>query len=299
MARRRLDDFVYDGPYGYNNQVCNCSGVGSLVEKFDTWLQPNVGASAVTCFSCAIVNIPGGSLKGTATQGSNILHVTQVDEVIARQHPAVGTPITTNYSVSGSPPFIVPKISACPNDTCDGSPGDYTINVPGSTCATGCTWRWIFPASVDTADYENNVWVSNVVNATGASREAGSGPGKGGTTQIWWAGYGIYQTVIVKNNYVDLCGAGPTFNTAGYTTGAPDYHCVIPQSLDIKSAFGGANGETSVVEGGNVMMTKGAYFGVFKAQNSIDRRSSKSRPVRLLPAPMGPQGPGPRSRPRP
>lgn len=54
----------YNGPEGPSRQVCNCSGINSFVEKFDTWLAPNIGAGATSCFTCAIVNQPAGTLRG-------------------------------------------------------------------------------------------------------------------------------------------------------------------------------------------------------------------------------------------
>ena len=134
---------------------------------------------------------------------------------IAGTHPSVGMPIGGIHPFDAyknpPPPAPMPVIAGCPNDTCDGSPGDYTLNVPWTvTCRTNnCSWGLIFRATVDTADYENNVWVGNIINSTGAAGRAFcTGPGCSTNQSVWWVGYGIYQNVIVKNNYADLCGIG-------------------------------------------------------------------------------------------
>ncbi len=264
----------YNGPVGPPGQrICNCAGINSLVEKFDTWVMLNVGAGATSCLTCAIVNLPAGSMAGTSRAGSNILHVTAVHMSFKGTYPSVGMPINgihpfDSYSTP-PPPASVPVIAACPNNTCDGSAGDYTLNVPWTvTCNRNCGWGLIFKASVDTADYENNVWVGNVVNSTGA---AGSnfckGPGCASLQSIWWAGYGVYQNVTVKNNYADLCGVGGAFTTAKDTTGPPNFHCSVPRGA-VRQGFGGAAPEASAVEGGNVLMTNGACLQVFRAQKA-------------------------------
>jgi hypothetical protein len=264
----------YNGSSGPPRQICNCSGMNSLVEKFDTWLAPNIGAGATSCFTCAIVNLPAGIVKGTSTAGSNILHVTEIRMGLAGAHPSVGMPISGLSPFAAyknpPPPAPVPVIAGCPNDTCDGSPGDYTLNVPWTvTCRTNnCGWGLIFRATVDTADYENNVWVGNIINATGAAgRVFCTGPGCGANQSVWWAGYGIYQNVIVKNNYADMCGIGGAFKQTRDTTGPPDYHCVVPMTTANQS-FGGASPEASLAEGGNVMMTNGGCFSLWKPQTS-------------------------------
>ena len=264
----------YNGPEGPSRQVCNCSGINSLVEKFDTWLAPNIGAGATSCFTCAIVNQPAGTLRGTSTAGSNILHVTAIKMSIAGSHPSVGMPIGGLHPFDAyknpPPPAPMPVIAGCPNDTCDGSLGDYTLNVPWTvTCRTNnCGWGLIFRATVDTADYENNVWVGNIINSTGAAgRVFCTGPGCSTNQSVWWAGYGIYQNVIVKNNYADMCGIGGAFKQTRDTTGPPDYRCVVPMTTANQS-FGGSSPEASAVEGGNVMMTNGACFSLWKRQTS-------------------------------
>jgi hypothetical protein len=263
----------YNGPMGNPRQICNCSGIDSLVEKFDTWLAPNIGAGATSCFTCAIVNLPAGSLRGTSTAGSNVLHVTEIHMGIAGTYPSVGMPIGGIHPFDSyknpPPPSPVPVIAGCPNDTCDGSPGDYTLNVPWTvTCRNNCGWGLIFRATVGTADYENNVWVGNIINSTGA---AGSsfckGPGCGVIQSVWWAGYGIYQNVIVKNNYADMCGITGAFRQDRDTYGPPDFHCAVPITT-AHQWFGGASAETSLAEGGNVMMTNGGCLGIWKPQVS-------------------------------
>ena len=121
---------------------------------------------------------------------------------------------------------------------------------------------------MDTADYENNVWVGNIINSTGA---AGSifckGPGCPAVQSVWWAGYGVYQNVIVKNNYADLCGIGSAFKTGTHTTGPPDYRCVIPMRGGAQG-FGSASPEASLAEGGNVLMNNGSCLSVWKPQPS-------------------------------
>jgi hypothetical protein len=264
----------YNGPVGpRGNYICNCSGLNTLAEKFDTWLVPNMGAGATSCLTCAIVNLPAGSVAGTSEAGSNILHVTAVHMNSAGTYPSVGMPINGVHSYdtysAPPPPAPFPRIAGCPNNTCDGSPGDYILNVPWTrTCRTNCGWGLIFQASVDTADYENNVWVGNIINSTGAARSGFcTGPGCGAIQSAWWAGYGIYQNVIVKNNYADLCGISGAFRQARDTTGPPDYHCAVPRTTTDRW-FGGSAPETSAVEGGNVMMTNGACFSLWKRQNS-------------------------------
>jgi hypothetical protein len=322
----------YNGPTGFASvQICNCSGIDSFVEKFDTWLAPNFGAGATSCFTCALVNVPGGVLHGTSTAGSNILHVTQVG-MSGGQYPAVGanvfgTPRDNAYVFPHAAPNTVPAVLQCADS--QGNPGcslaqaqscstatpcDYTLTVPWSvTCpndrVSNCSWGYIFAADVNTADYENNVWVGNIITATRAAPGFCTGFPCPAVQSAWWAGYGRYQNVIVKNNYADLCGIGGSFfqsqemrGSPRYTTGPPDYHCNVPlypsTQLDPNlQNFGGAAPETSAVEGGNVMMTNGAYFIVFKApQNSVRRPSPKGPPASLLPAPTRPQGPGPQPR---
>jgi hypothetical protein len=264
----------YDGPVGpRGNYICNCSGLNTLVEKFDTWLVPNMGAGATSCLTCAIVNLPAGSVGGTSQAGSNILHITSVHMSSAGIYPSVGMPINGIHAYDAysapPPPAPFPRIAACPNNTCDGSPGDYVLNVPWTkTCRGNCGWGLIFQASVDTADYENNVWVGNIINSTGAAHSGFcTGPGCGAVQSAWWAGYGIYQNIIVKNNYADLCGIGGAFKQARDTTGPPDYHCAAPRTTS-DLWFGRSAPETSAVEGGNVMMTNGACFSLWKRQNS-------------------------------
>ena len=69
---------------------------------------------------------------------------------IAGSHPSVGMPIGGLHPFDAyknpPPPAPVPVIAGCPNDTCDGSLGDYTLNVPWTvTCRTNnCSWGLIF-----------------------------------------------------------------------------------------------------------------------------------------------------------
>ena len=264
----------YNGPYAPRGQTpCNCSGISGLVEKFDTWLTLSTGAGATSCLTCAIVNLPAGAMNGTSTAGSNILHVTAIKMSYPGTFPSVGMPINGIHAFDAyrmqPPPAPTPAIAACPNNTCDGSPGDYVLNVPWTvTCNRNCGFGLIFQASVNTADYENNVWVGNIINSTGASGSIFcKGRGCPAVQSVWWAGYGVYQNVIVKNNYADLCGIGSTFKTATHTTGPPDYRCVIPMRGGAQG-FGGASPEASLAEGGNVLMNNGSCLSVWKPQAS-------------------------------
>jgi len=317
----------YNGPSGLSGaQICNCSGIDSFVEKFDTWLQPNTGAGATSCFTCALVNVPGGVLHGTATVGSNILHVTQVGMNVRGQYPAVGANIfggrDNAYVFPHAAPNRIPAIVQCADSR--GAPGcslaqaqscsaaapcNYILTVPWSaTCpndrVADCSWGYIFAADVKTADYENNIWVGNIITATGAAgRGFCTGFPCAAIQSAWWAGYGRYQNVIVKNNYADLCGMGGDWSRANDTTGPPNYRCRVPAapatSNSNSTAFGSAAPEASAVEGGNVLLTNGAYFSVFKAaQSSVTRRSGKPPPAGLRPAPLRPQGRAPGPQPR-
>ena len=110
--------------------------------------------------------------------------------------------------------------------------------------------------------------MGNIINSTGAAGRAFcKGPGCSTNQSVWWAGYGIYQNVIVKNNYADMCGIGGAFKQTRDTTGPPDYHCVVPMTTANQS-FGGSSPEASLVEGGNVMMTNGGCFSLWKRQTS-------------------------------
>ena len=318
----------YNGPTGLSkSQICDCSGIESFVEKFDTWLQPNFGAGASSCFTCAVVNVPGGVLHGMSTAGSNILRVTQVGMNVRDQYPAVGAmvygaPRDNAYVFPHAAPNTIPAVAQCADS--QGNPGctlaqaqscsaaapcDYTLTVPWPvTCpnnrVANCSWPYIFAADVNTADYENNIWVGNIITSTGAAgRSFCVGFPCGAIQSAWWAGYGRYQNVIVKNNYADLCGISGAWNPANDTTGPPDYHCKVPLAPATSNSngdyFGGAAPEASAVEGGNVLMTNGAYFRVFKPPAAMSRRGPKSPPpARLRPAPLRPQGRAPGPEPR-
>ena len=313
----------YNGPNGPNTrQICNCSGIDTFSEKFDTWLSPNYGAGATSCFTCALVNVGAGHINGNITQGSNVLAVTSVRMNYAGTYPDIGMPIGASsawYAYAGpAPPTATPKIVGCKDAsgvsgcsatqaaTCTtATPCDYTLNVNWTANATGCagpgcSFNLLFNADVNIADYENNVWVGNLITSTGAAPDGGCIANQFPcmTVQsIWWAGYGVYQNVTVKNNYVDLCGVGGNGIRVGVNV-TSDGKCLVPPTGLTPRWFGGAAPETSAQEGGNVLMTNGAYFTVFKTQNSISRRSPKSPPASLLPAPTRPQGPGPRPQPR-
>jgi hypothetical protein len=314
----------YNGPDGPNTrQICNCTGIEAFSEKFDTWLSPNYGAGATSCFTCALVNLGAGHVTGKITQGSNVLAVTSVRMNYAGTYPNIGMPIAASsgwYAYAGpAPPTLTPKIAGCKDAsgvsgcsaaqaaTCTTTtPCVYTLNVNWTANATGCAapgclFDLLFNAHVKTADYENNVWVGNVITSTGAAPDGGCVANQFPclTVQsIWWAGYGVYQNVIVKNNYVDLCGVGGAGIQVGINV-TSDGKCLVPATAPTPSWFGRAAPETSAEEGGNVLMTNGAYFSVFRTQSSIRGPSPKSPPASLLPAPARLPGGGAARRPQP
>ena len=110
--------------------------------------------------------------------------------------------------------------------------------------------------------------MGNIINSTGAAGRAFcKGPGCSTNQSVWWAGYGIYQNVIVKNNYADMCGIGGAFKqtqghnrTSGLSLRGPDD--------DGQSVVWGVVPEASLAEGGNVMMTNGGCFSLWKPQTS-------------------------------
>jgi hypothetical protein len=300
-----------DGPLGQN--ICDCSGMDSISEKFDTWLLPNYGASGITCYTCAIVNLPSPvRVSAGVSKGSNILNVTAISGGVL--YPAWGVYNGSGWAGYGStladgvpappPPTPLPVISACPGGAagdrtaCRGQAGAYTMNVPWTiTCANpsaggacGSSFTFTYPATVMNYDVENNVYIGNFVHATGAAAPTvPAGNVVGGAAQVIWSAYGNYKNITVKNNYVDMCGMG----TGARNAGPPSYTCI-----PVVSGWSSVPPETSAVEGGNVMMTNGAYLSVFKAQNSSRRRSQKRPPASLPPAPTGPQEPGPPPQPR-
>ena len=289
----------------FYDATCDCANQVSFVEKFDTWLQPSSGvggAASLSCLSCGLINYPSANGSGVTTKGSTTLTMLTINTAT---YPQVGDTVQGNSGWSAwgqagyrgqgtvvSPPGAQPKVVSCPNNVC-GAPGtgDYTLSTPYTiTCPPPpgnmtCTYGFQRPASVTTADYENNAWVGNVTNST-----AYSGPGVGQISKMWAAGYGRYQNVFIKNNYVDLCGTNPR------PIGAP-YQCVGSTGWSI-GGWTSAFPSVSLAEGGNVNMLDGAYLSVFKTQNSVRPRSPKSPPASLLPAPTRPQGPRPRPQPR-
>jgi hypothetical protein len=285
-----MTSFYNNAPGPPSGYVCACSGLSSLVEKFDTWLSPATGAGESSCFTCAIVNQPAGSLIGDIKAGSNILHVSAIHMFAMLINPSVGMPINGTHAYNAytqpHPPSPVPRIASCPASGC-GTLGDYTLNVPWTASCTGagCGFGLIYQANVDTADYENNVWVTNIVNASGAA-PGYSGPGNPSVQSIWWAGYGVYSHVYVKNNYADICGvylasiskarrsdrddgrgSGQRRGPSADQTEGPNYRCAPPMTT-VPPGFGGASPETSLAEGGNVMMNNGRCFSIWTRQTS-------------------------------
>jgi hypothetical protein len=120
--------------------------------------------------------------------------------------------------------------------------------------------------------------VGNIITSTGA---AGHGFCTGfpcaAVQSAFWAGYGVYQNVIVKNNYADMRRIGGGFSQSSEMTGRPFlYNRPFGLSLPSppvaeawrQSNFASSYPETSTVEDGNVMMTNGACFSVWTRQTA-------------------------------
>ena len=285
----------YNGPTGPSAaQICNCTGLDTLMEKFDTWMTPNYGAGSTSCITCAMVNVPGPAVTATIdTRAPNVAHVTSISGTtfVAAGSAINSRNVASNYTYPGPLPQTMPRIAGCPGNDCaavdpasctSATPCDYTLNVNWPNACSPCSWGLLYPSNTITADYENNVYATNIVNATGAAPRFCTGPGCSMVGNVWWAGYGTFQNVIVKNNYVDLCGVNYVSST-----GPPHYNCTPPASPgpSQNSWFGSSAPELSAIESGNVMMTNGGYFKVFMKQNSIRRQSPKGSLTNLLLAP--------------
>jgi hypothetical protein len=268
----------YNGPYGFNPSVsaCNCSGIQGFTEKFDTWLQPSWGRGNTSCITCALVNSPGPhTAHFSATAGSNIVTLTgnSGEKVPDNAQPNIGfwqagSAATDFFSHggAGTAPYTYPVITGCPSTGC-GTDGQYTMSVPWPATVSG-GMGWGFPASVTSADYENNVYVVNRQLPPAGFKSDGESNGHlvGNMSQIgsaMWAGYGVYQNVTVNNNYLDSCG----YSWASWGP-APTFYCIPPAQGTIgtlQTALGGGKGTVTQLQENNVLMTTGGCFEPFGA----------------------------------
>jgi hypothetical protein len=318
----------YNGPSGPSRAICNCSGVNTISEKFDTWLQPSRGSGGNTAFMAAVVNSPYGCCKGYVDSYTpppyrydvKFAHLPNNGtgsgpsdgELIV---PGTFVPPNTRWFDLSQAHLRWPVVQSCKdangNVGCSeaqayscatSTPCTITFDVPVKPNNTCCSFA--FAADVQDYDIENNIYVGNNVSATGNSTgfEYCHGYPCGTASQAWWNGYAIFHNVTYKNNYIDNCGIAGDYTvgtnaTTKYTTGPPDFNCVTPPAGQILGGgppWGAAGAyQITGVEGGNVQMSNGAYFSIFEAQNSIRRPIPKGPPTRLLPAPTRPQGPGP------
>ena len=254
-----------------------CNGlVGGLTEKFDTWLALDYGGSGSSCNACALVNQPYGQVTASVTNGSDIINITSV---VAK--PEIGSYVYPHGPGTGwNPPRLpsaAPVIGQCPggapgdNDACNGQTGKYHLKAPWvSKSCSSCAFALIYNAHVDKQDIENNVFVTNAVHATMSTSDNDwrGQRGNASVQSVMWSGYGTYDEVIVKNNYIDACYAAGDRNQmiAINTTGPPDYHCVPPPYPTAKPSAatfnfgGGGRVQVRGEESGNVSMLNGACF---------------------------------------
>jgi hypothetical protein len=287
----------YNGPAFGPGVPCNCSGLNLWQEKLDTWLLPSNGASANTCISCSVINVPGGSVSGT-TNGDGILHVTNINpsggsfmgpgSIIV---PGAGT---KNFAPISGSALVTQCQDASGNvgcsETFDQSCSTTTpclvqLNTPWPACPNAqqtapCTWTYTFAATVKVGDYENNVWVANATYANGA---AGSGFCVGwpctSAANAWGLFYATYLSTTVINNYADLTAISATKDsgsltgateqgpTPQWTMGYPAYTYRSP--LYPASSYNGINwfsagGAPTQNDGGNVSLTNGACLSAFQ-----------------------------------
>jgi hypothetical protein len=309
---------AYDGPQAPNSgQVCNCDGINEN-EKFDTWLLPGYGGGGNTCFACGHIIAPSGVMTGSIVIGANQAKVTTVTMQYynsTSQPQAFPGPGSTFANASGTwayqlspPPSIGSKIVQCysgsstgtfPDTTTPGCSGPqalscttahpctYDLNVTWNSpvAPTNVSFGSYNPASTKNSDLENNIFVGNITASTGTVSDsgcptAGQFPCAGVDHAIGAVGT-LSSTVI--NNYVDLCGTGPTAmqtgSTGGMTAGG---QCQWAAGYFPPRGFGttsfnpsGPNvsggtpwSETAIQEGGNVMMSTGACISFWSTQAS-------------------------------
>ena len=161
----------YNGPTGPSAaQICNCTGLDTLMEKFDTWMTPNYGAGSTSCITCAMVNVPGPAVTATIdTRAPNVAHVTSISGTtfVAAGSAINSRNVASNYTYPGPLPQTMPRIAGCPGNDCaavdpasctSATPCDYTLNVNWPNACSPCSWGLLYPSNTITADYENNVY---------------------------------------------------------------------------------------------------------------------------------------------
>lgn len=224
----------YNGPTALEfAQQCSCSGYNQTLETGDTWLLPAYGAGTTTCITCVAIQVPAFTLNGW-TSGDDILHVTAVSHLYPTMWPDIGAPIGSGLT---SPTEPWAAIAEC--ETAAGiigcnlgqaascsptAPCLYTMTSPMQPCVsttTQCAYNFNFPADWIDVEYTHNVWVANMLNATGSGEEGPGGPAGGGVSAFTFMSYMRVSYGTFSNNYMDPCGA----STNNPNTGWPNYAC--------------------------------------------------------------------------
>ena len=302
----------YNGPAApVAAQVCNCDGINA-VEKWNTWLLPNYGGGGNTCFSCGTIIAPLGAMVGSIAKGSTRASITLVNfpyfsATQPQAFPQIGSSfqisqglwawqpspvpsplentITQCYSGATLPGIGTPGCSAAQFQSCSQTtPCAYDVAFPWNSTAapTNEIFGSYAPTTTKTNDTENNVYVGNITTATGTVKDsqctvAGQFPCNG----VDHDGGGAGQVATMLNNYIDLCGTGPSGVATGATGGMNSSgQCqwaagFFPPrgagttTFAVPNVSGGTPwGVISGAEGGNVMMNTGACISFWTKQTS-------------------------------
>jgi hypothetical protein len=299
----------YDGPQGFSKaQVCNCDGIPSLREQFDTWLVPNYGSGSTSCLSCALVNAPSGSTLGGTVAHTGDMSFTTMSPVStggANTAGGGGTFVDGTSVIAGkgwptsrysSPPWIAhapnsngartyPRITGCSVGGVSGcsaaqmaacspsTPCKYTTSVPmiaGTYKAS--QFGFLFPSTVQNVNYSNNVYVSNAVFTTGLATGREYCNGGGNAVPIYPCSAVQSMWWAGYGTYNNLTVQNNYVDLCGNNVG--NYGMPVPCSArEVQAAiragrFGSSGPEVTAAQGGNVLMTTGQCIGVFNVANT-------------------------------
>ena len=153
------------------------------------------------------------------------------------------------YQAPNAPAHIV----ACPNNTCDGTMGAFTLSKPWTVNVTspGTTFTVILPATVQNVSYDHNVYV---VNAKGPDSPDGAGASTNSPSILALAGYANTLSATITDNYYDSCG------TSSLASGRDP--CVAPP---LNGLLGAGNN-----------YGREAHMGVFGSRGQVHRHIKNS-----------------------
>ena len=184
------DGYIVSAPSGFT--------INQYSYRYTTWLQPGFVNSKSTGLITLLENAHLSTFYGSFTTGSNILTI--VTNSVSLPNG------TTLQVVQGSIPY--------PNGwtIASGGPsvtGPFTLNTPAISTATNTEMYAGIPVTVASTDIEGNVIVTNQTTANSPY-----GAGVNTMSAVIEFAYAEYQSVTIKNNYIDPAGSGVCISTS-------------------------------------------------------------------------------------